>query len=137
MAHWAELDNENIVVRVVVGDNNDPAGDEGYSWIMRNLGGRWVQTSYNANFRKNYATVGGKYDETLDAFIPPQPYPSWILDGECRWMPPVEAPSDMIEIHDDGSVTGTKFYIWNEELVDWQENPNRTLPMMFEDSFLD
>ena len=73
MAHWAEIDENNIVLRVTVGDNNDPAGDEGYQWLIDNLGGHWVKTSYNANIRKNFAGVGYTYDEQRDAFIPPKP----------------------------------------------------------------
>jgi len=73
MSHFAELDNNNKVIRVLVGDNNDPAGDEGYSWLINNFGGTWVQTSYNGNFRYNYAGIGYSYDETADAFIPPKP----------------------------------------------------------------
>lgn len=71
MSHWAELDENNKVIRVVVGDNNDPNGDEGYQWIIDNLGGTWIQTSYNANFRYNYAGIGFTYDPIDDAFIPP------------------------------------------------------------------
>lgn len=88
MAHWAEIDENNIVIRVVVGDNNEP--DEGYQWLIDNLGGRWVKTSYNTRngkrvnpetneeteepgFRKNFADRGFTYDEQRDAFIPPQP----------------------------------------------------------------
>jgi hypothetical protein len=74
MSHWAELDENNKVIRVTVGDNNDPAGDEGYSWLINNLGGRWIQTSYNANFRKNFAGVGMIYDEELDEFLPLEPF---------------------------------------------------------------
>ena len=88
MAHWAELDSNNKVIRVTVGDNNDPNGDEGYQWLINNLGGRWVQTSYNANFRKNFAGIGYAYDEVRDAFIPPKPETEgdWILNPEtCRW----------------------------------------------------
>jgi hypothetical protein len=87
MSHFAEIDENNIVTRVLVGDNNDPAGDEGYSWFVNNLGGRWVQTSYNANFRKHYAGVGFTYDEALDAFIPPKPTEgNWTLNTElCIW----------------------------------------------------
>jgi len=98
MAHWAEIDENNIVVSVTVGDNNDPAGDEGYQWLIDNLGGTWVKTSYNAvagkrrdpetgeltediGFRKNYAGVGYTYDEQRDAFIPPMP-PTTIADSE-------------------------------------------------------
>ena len=74
MSHWAELDENNVVLRVTVGDNNDPAGDEGYSWLVNNLGGRWIQTSYNANFRKNFAGVGMIYNEELDEFLPLKPF---------------------------------------------------------------
>jgi hypothetical protein len=74
MSHWAELDENNKVIRVTVGDNNDPAGDEGYSWLINNLGGRWIQTSYNANFRKSFAGVGMIYDEELDEFLPSEPF---------------------------------------------------------------
>jgi hypothetical protein len=137
MAHWAELDENNVVIRVTVGNNNDPVGDEGYSWIMENLGGRWIKTSYNGNIRKNFAGVGYKYDEALDAFIPPQPYPSWVLNSECNWIPPVAVPSDMIQIYPDNSITGTKFYTWNEDVVNWQENTGRTMTTVFEDSFID
>ena len=89
MAHWAEIDNTNKVIRVLVGDNNDPAGDEGYKWLLDNLGGTWVKTSYNAitnGFRKNYAGVGYTYDLRRDAFIPPKCHEIAILDETtCRW----------------------------------------------------
>ena len=71
MSHWAELDSENKVIRVVVGDNNDPNGDEGYQWLIENLGGTWIQTSYNANFRGKYAAIGDLYNETEDKFQAP------------------------------------------------------------------
>jgi hypothetical protein len=110
MAHWAEIDNNNVVTRVLVGDNNDPAGDEGYQWLIDNLGGRWVKTSYNATIRKNFAGIGYTYDEEKDAFIPPKPYPSWILDEEtCNWVPPVPLPDN------------EKVYSWNEEEQKWYE----------------
>ena len=87
MSHWAELDDSNIVFRVVVGDNNDPAGDEGYSWLIENLGGNWVQTSYNGNFRFNYAGIGFTYDPIDDAFIAPVlcEHEELILNNEKRW----------------------------------------------------
>lgn len=98
MAHWAELDENNIVIQVVVGDNNDPNGDEGYQWLIDNFGGRWVKTSYNTRagvhsqggepLRKNYAGIGFTYDEVRDAFIPPKPPfgENWVLDEEsCIW----------------------------------------------------
>ena len=71
MAHWAEVDDNNIVLRVTVGDNNEP--DEGYQWLLDNLGGTWIKTSYNGNIRKNFAGTGYTYDEVRDAFIPPKP----------------------------------------------------------------
>lgn len=71
MSHWAELDADNKVLRVVVGDNNDPNGDEGYQWLIDNLGGTWVKTSYNAKIRGKYAGIGDFYDETKDEFISP------------------------------------------------------------------
>lgn len=70
MSHWAEIDENNTVIRVTVGDNNDPAGDEGYQWLIDNLGGRWIQTSYNSNFRGCFAGIGCFYDEANDVFIP-------------------------------------------------------------------
>jgi hypothetical protein len=72
MSHWAELDKDNKVIRVTVGDNNDPNGDEGYKWLLDNLGGKWVQTSYNGNFRGVYAGTGYFYDEVKDEFIAPE-----------------------------------------------------------------
>lgn len=78
MSHWAELDLDNKVIQVTVGDNNDPAGDEGYQWLIDNLGGRWIQTSYNANIRGKYAAIGDTYDEELDIFI--APYVEVIID---------------------------------------------------------
>ena len=95
MSHWAELDANNVVIRVTVGDNNDPAGDEGYQWLLDNLGGTWIKTSYNGNIRKNYAGIGHIYDEARDAFIAPKPNDftdeegnsfTFILNEEtCQW----------------------------------------------------
>jgi hypothetical protein len=89
VSHWAEIDNENKVVRVLVGDNNDPAGDEGYQWLIDNLSGTWIKTSYNGNIRKNYAGVGYTYDATRDAFIAPEPDNATGFDEDtCRWIVP-------------------------------------------------
>ncbi len=92
MSHWAEIDSNNKVLRVLVGDNNDPAGDEGYSWLVNNLGGTWIKTSYNAainGFRKNYAGIDYVYDEQRDAFIPPKPDNATGFDEEtCQWIVP-------------------------------------------------
>jgi hypothetical protein len=96
---------------VLVGDNNLP--NEGYDWFVENLGGTWVQTSYNATFRKNYAGVGYRYDEDLDAFIPPQPFPSWTLNEvTARWMSPTPCPQD------------GRVYNWDEETLTWKEVDN-------------
>jgi len=127
MAHWAEIDENNIVIRVTVGDNDDPAGDEGYQWLIDNLGGTWIKTSYNAiagkwrnpeteeitenpGLRKNYASIGYSYDPIRDAFIPPKQFNSWVLNEDtCDWEPPIIYPND-------GGV-----YSWNEEILNWQE----------------
>lgn len=106
MAHWAEIDENNIVLRVTVGSNAEP--DEGYSWLIENLGGTWIKTSYNGNIRKNFAGIGYTYDAARDAFIAPNPYASWILDeNTCRWEPPIPYPTD-------GGV-----YVWDESSVSW------------------
>jgi hypothetical protein len=87
MSHWAEIDKDNIVLRVTVGNNNDPAGDEGYQWLIDNLGGTWVKTSYNGNIRKNYAGIGYSYDAERDAFIPPKCHDDAVLDETtCLWL---------------------------------------------------
>jgi hypothetical protein len=87
MSHWAELDETNKVLRVLVGDNNDPAGDEGYSWLIENLGGNWVKTSYNGTIRYNFAGIGYTYDPIDDAFIAPVPceHDTLILNDKKRW----------------------------------------------------
>jgi hypothetical protein len=86
MSHWAELDETNTVLRVLVGDNNDPAGDEGYQWLIDNLGGNWIQTSYNGNIRYNFAGIGMEYREDLDAFIPIKCHDEATLNEEtCLW----------------------------------------------------
>ena len=87
MSHWAEIDENNKVIRVVVGDNNDPNGDEGYQWLIDNLGGEWIKTSYNANIRFNYASIGFTYDPIDDAFIAPAPceHPELLLNDKKQW----------------------------------------------------
>jgi hypothetical protein len=88
MSHWAEVDSNNTVLRVLVGNNSDP--NEGYDWLIENLGGTWVKTSYNGNIRKNYAGIGYTYDEGRDAFIAPKPecHPDLVTLNEdvCRWV---------------------------------------------------
>jgi hypothetical protein len=115
MSHWAELDDKNYVIKVTVGDNNDPNGDEGYKWLIDNLGGKWIKTSYNGNIRKNYASTGYFYDETRDAFIPPKLFDEWILNEEtCQWELPVPYPTD------------GKDYIWNHNNKEWEEYNDTT-----------
>jgi hypothetical protein len=89
MSHWAEIDNNNKVIRVLVGDNNDPNGDEGYKWLIDNLGGTWIKTSYNGNIRYNFAGVGYTYDSVRDAFIAAEPDNAIGFDeNTCRWIVP-------------------------------------------------
>ena len=106
MAHFAELNDNNIVLRVLVIDNS--VEHDGENWCNNVFGGRWIQTSYNAKIRKNYAGIGFSYNSELDAFIPPKPFNSWILNEEtCQWQSPVPVPND------------GNFYKWNEEESNW------------------
>lgn len=115
MAHFAELDENNVVLRVIVVHNNDThdvdgVEDEalGQAFCTNLLGGNWKQTSYNGNIRKNYAGAGYTYDPSLDAFIPPKMFPSWLLDtSTCQWEPPAPYPID-----------GQKYY-WDENTQSW------------------
>lgn len=117
MAHFAELGMNNVVLRVIVVHNNellDENGQEseakGVAFCRSLFGGTWVQTSYNANFRKNYAGEGFTYDSTRDAFIPPKPFASWVLNEDtCQWGSPVPYPTDV------GTPEAPKRYVWNEE----------------------
>lgn len=87
MSHWAEIDDNNIVIRVLVGDNNEP--DEGQSF-MESLGGTWIKTSFNGNIRKNFAGIGYTYDSVRDAFIAPEPSNAMGFDEDtCRWIVPL------------------------------------------------
>jgi hypothetical protein len=109
MAHFAEVDENGVVLRVlVVPDAQESRGQEFLADDLE-LGGTWVQTSYNARIRKNYAGIGMTYDNSRDAFIAPQPYASWTLDEEtCQWEAPVAYPEDGL------------MYTWNEETTDWE-----------------
>jgi hypothetical protein len=120
MAHFAELDGNNVVIRVIVVGNKDTAdanGNEvesiGVAFCQNLLGGNWKQTSYNGNFRKNYAGIGYTYDAAIDAFVPPKPYPSWVLNsGTAQWEAPVPMPTD-----------GAR-YTWDEASQSWVQVPN-------------
>jgi hypothetical protein len=106
MALWAEVDENNLVTRVAVGDSRQ--ADGGHRWLVDNLGGSWLETSYDGNIRKNYAGIGWLYDEARDAFVPPTPYPSWVLDeATCHWVAPVPYPDDGLD------------YAWDEETISW------------------
>ena len=116
MAHFAELDENNVVKRVIVVANKDTAdanGNEmesiGVAFCQRLLGGNWKQTSYNGNFRKNYAGIGYTYDASIDAFVPPKPpYASWVLNpNTAQWEAPVPMPND------------GKMYSWDEANQSW------------------
>ena len=120
MAHFAELDGNNIVKRVVVVGNDivtaaGPLGNndmhvDGETWCINFFkGGTWKQTSYNHNFRKQYAGKGYSYDFAKDKFICPQPYASWTLDGNDDWQAPVTYPTD----------TTGKHIIWDEAGQKW------------------
>ena len=114
MAHFAQLEN-NIVKQVIVVSNEDTTDENGIeneeigiAFCSNLLGGTWKQTSYNAKIRKNYAGLGYTYDEIRDAFIPPKPYNSWLLDETtCQWKAPINYPVD------------DKRYTWNEEVLAW------------------
>jgi hypothetical protein len=115
MAHFAQLDDQNTVLQVIVIHNNELL-DNGVESEAKGIAfcqslfpnTRWAQTSYNSNIRKNYAGVGFLYDPIRDAFIPPKPYPSWVLDeATCRWEAPVPYPTD------------GKRYVWDEATQTW------------------
>jgi hypothetical protein len=115
MAHYACLDSNNIVTEVIVGIDETELieGLTPEQWYGNFRGQSCVRTSYNANIRKNYAGIGYTYDAGRDAFIPPTPYASWLLDeSTCQWNPPTPYPSDVPE--------GT-FYTWNEYNQSWEE----------------
>jgi hypothetical protein len=118
MAHFAQIDENNIVKQVIVVTNEDcgnldfPESESlGQNFISSiGLTGTWKQTSYNSNFRKRYAGLDDTYDEIRDAFLPSKPFSSWVLNEEtCLWEAPIERPSD------------GKVYTWNEDGQSWEE----------------
>lgn len=117
MSHFAKLDENNIVTFVTVGRQEDDGKE---AELSQRTGDRYVQTSYNTRggvhvlggtpFRKNYAGIGYTYDENRDAFIPPKPFGSWLLNEDtCLWEPPVPYPADGLD------------YIWDEPTEKWVE----------------
>ena len=126
MAHFAKIDENKIVQQVIVVNNSDCGDLEfpesetiGQSFINSiGLNGVWKQTSYNGNFRKNYAGMGYTYDESRNAFIPVKPYPSYILNEDtCQWESPIPRPND------------DKFYDWDEENLTWKELTTNWTPI--------
>ena len=125
MANFAQLDGAYTVTEVIVVNNETidnlpfPESEPVGVAFCQSLFGTdtiWKQTSYNANFRKNYAGIGYTYDPVLDAFIPPKPYPSWLLNTTiCQWEAPVPYPND------------GKRYRWDEATLSWVEVPSPTL----------
>jgi hypothetical protein len=129
MAHYAFLDENNIVTQVITGiDENQTqidvdgtvVGGSSEAWEEFYLSRPWIdavsckRTSYNKNIRKNFANIGFIYDEVRDAFIPPKPFNSWILNEDtCLWESPIPYPFIDLE--------NPKYYIWNEDMLDWEE----------------
>jgi hypothetical protein len=116
MAHFAQIDDNNIVIQVLVTSNDDP--DEGYQWLVDNHGGRWIKTSYNTfgnkhllggePLRGNFGTVGMIYDETKDVFLELKPYASWTLNEETfLWKAPIDAPDPTVPSR------------WDEDSLSW------------------
>ena len=120
MAHYAFLDQNNIVTEVIVGKDEGEGGIDWEQHYGEFRGQVCKRTSYNTSagvhsnggtpFRKNYAGIGYTYNAVRDAFIPPQPYPSWTLDDDANWQPPVAMPTD------------GKMYSWNEQTQQWVAN---------------
>jgi len=111
MAHYAFLDESNVVTEVIVGKDETELIDslDPETWYGNFRGQKCVRTSYNGNIRKNYAGIGYTYDEKRDAFIAPKPFESWILNEDtCQWTPPTPMPTDGI-------------YVWDEPTLSWKE----------------
>ena len=125
MAHFAELNSNNKVIRVLTACNQDIANNGGeqseqaalHFQSLNNFssnGVKWVQTSYNNNFRKRYASIGYTYDPIKDKFISPQPYPSWSLDTNDDWQAPVAYPTVLLDSYNKPYVIS-----WNENEQKW------------------
>ena len=120
MAHFAQLDENNVVIQVIVVDNKDitdpHTGQEdeilGIAFCKKLLGGNWKQTSYNNSMRVRYAGIGYSYNAALDAFVPPQPHDSWTLDNDTAdWVSPLGAAPELTE----AEVEARKYYEWDED----------------------
>jgi hypothetical protein len=123
MAHFAQIDENNVVTQVIVVANKDTADANGVekeyigaAFCEKLFGGTWKQTSYNGTIRKNYAGIGYTYNADIDAFVPPKPFPSWVLNNDtAQW----EAPTPMPE--DAGTGEPPKMYSWDEATTSWKE----------------
>lgn len=108
MAHFAEITQSGIVLRVLVVPNEQEHRGNAFLASDLGLGGQWVQCSYNGTMRKQFPGAGYRYDATADVFITPQPYPSWLLDANYDWQPPIPKPCDGND------------YAWNESEQTWE-----------------
>ena len=121
MAHFAQLDANNVVTQVIVVANSDTADANGVekehigaAFCEKLFGGNWKQTSYNGSIRKNYAGIGYTYNAGIDAFVPPKPFASWVLDNDtAQWNAPVAMPADA------GTGEPPKRYTWDEATTSW------------------
>ena len=120
MAHFAKLDENNVVLEVngvhnneLLDENGNESEAKGIAFLISWSGGytNWKQTSYNGNFRKNYAGIGYTYQADIDAFVSPKPYVSWTLDSDAQWQPPVAKPTDGM-------------YTWDEATTSWIRSPS-------------
>ena len=110
MAHFAQINENNIVQRVLVVPNEQEHRGQEFLADGLNLGGTWIQTSYNGNICKNFAGIGFTYDPERDAFIAPKPVSKWVLnENTCCWEAPIPYPTD------------NKFYVWNDNRTEWEE----------------
>ena len=122
MAHFSKIGTNNIVEQVIVVNNVELLDENGVEQEQKGINfckslfgqdTKWIQTSYNNNFRKNYAGIGYTYDQARDAFIPPKPFNSWILnETNCLWNAPVTMPTMELERN--------QYYSWNESIINWE-----------------
>ena len=142
MAHFAELDENNIVLRVITFSNDEVNANggelsvEAENFVAQRHGGTWKQTSYNDNFRKQYAGIGWTYDASKDIFIRPQPFSSWTLDDNNDWKAPVEEPNTKVIDADNNiyfykwkessqewiGISTTRYFTWDSNILQWNEN---------------
>jgi len=139
MAHFAELDSNNRVLRVVTADQtdiNNNGGDQSEQAAtnfektvpLSELGVKWMQTSKTNSFRKKYAAVGDIYDSEKDKFLNPQPYSSWTLDANDDWQPPVAKPVTYTQVYASQEKSFPDIYNWNEDTDSWELVSDGTNP---------